>query len=75
MRGCISQATVAKYMRRRRKPPEAAVQGYPRVSLPEGKSADAPDFVAERARIIAAAEPNLGPATERFARLARELGV
>ena len=55
--------------------PEAAVQGYPRISLPEGKSGDAPDLVAERARIIAAAEPIPGPATERFARLARELGV
>jgi predicted amidohydrolase len=55
--------------------PEVAVQGYPRVSLPKGKSADDPDIAAERARIIAAAEPIPGPATERFARLARELSV
>jgi hypothetical protein len=37
--------------------PEVTVQGYPRVSLPKGKSADDPDIAAERARIIAAAEP------------------
>ena len=37
--------------------PEVTVQGYPRVSLPRGKSADDPDIAAERARIIAAAEP------------------
>src|SRR5512135_1388674 len=55
--------------------PEVAVQGYPRVSLPEGKSADAPDIAAERARILAAAEPIPGPAAERFSRLARDLGL
>jgi predicted amidohydrolase len=55
--------------------PESAVQGYPRVSLPEGKSPDDPDIVAERARILAAAEPVPGPAVERFSRLAKELGL
>lgn len=55
--------------------PEASVQGYPRVSLPEGKSVDDPMIVAERARILAAAEPIPGPATARFARLAKELGI
>jgi len=55
--------------------PEVAVQGYPRVDLPEGKSPNAPDLVAERARILAAAESIPGPATERFARLAKELGI
>jgi len=55
--------------------PEVAVQGYPRVRLPEGTSSDDPKIVAERAQILAAAEPIPGPATERFSRLARELGV
>ena len=55
--------------------PEASVQGYPRVSLPEGKSPNAPDIVAQRARILAAAEPIPGPVTGRFARLAKELGI
>jgi N-carbamoylputrescine amidase len=55
--------------------PEVAVQGYPRVKLPAGASLDNPELVAERERILAAAEPIPGPATERFSRLARELGV
>jgi predicted amidohydrolase len=55
--------------------PEVAVQGYPRVSLPEGKSQADPDLVTERARILAAAEPIPGSAVERFSRLARELGL
>ncbi len=55
--------------------PEAAVQGYARVSFPPGAAMDAPKIVAERARILAAAEPIPGPATGRFAQLAKELGV
>jgi predicted amidohydrolase len=55
--------------------PEAAVQGYPRVSLPPGASADDAKIVAERARILSSAEPVPGPATERFARIAREFGI
>ncbi|HTS29968.1 MAG TPA: carbon-nitrogen hydrolase family protein [Bryobacteraceae bacterium] len=52
--------------------PEAAVQGYPRVEFPEGSRMDDAKLVAERARILAGAEQVPGPATERFARLARE---
>ena len=55
--------------------PEAAVQGYPRVSFPAGSRMDDPKLVAERAKILEGAEPIPGPATERFARLARELHV
>lgn len=55
--------------------PESAVQGYPRVSLPEGGSPDAPEIVEERNRILEAAEPLPGPSSERFAKLARELGI
>ena len=55
--------------------PEVAVQGYPRVSLPEGASIDDPERVAMRAKILAAAEPVPGPATDRFARLAQDLSV
>jgi predicted amidohydrolase len=55
--------------------PEVAVQGYPRVSLPFGVSTDDPKIVADRARIFEAAEPVPGPATDRFAQLAKELGV
>jgi len=55
--------------------PEAAVQGYPRVSFPAGSRMDDAKFVAERAKILAGAETVPGPVTERFARLARELGV
>jgi predicted amidohydrolase len=55
--------------------PEAAVQGYARVSFPPGTAMDDPRIVAERAGILAAAEPVPGPATERFAALARELGI
>ena len=55
--------------------PEASVQGYARVDLPPGTSADAPALVAERAKILAAAETIPGPATNRFASLARELGI
>jgi predicted amidohydrolase len=55
--------------------PEAAVQGYPRVDLPPKTSADDPPIAAERAKILAAAETIPGPATERFAALAKELGI
>jgi predicted amidohydrolase len=55
--------------------PEASVQGYPRVSVPAGSRMNDAKFVAQRAKILAAAEPVPGPVTERFARLARELGV
>jgi predicted amidohydrolase len=55
--------------------PEVAVQGYPRVSLPKGKSPEDPEIVAERARILAAAEPIPGPAVTRFSHLSRELGL
>jgi predicted amidohydrolase len=55
--------------------PEAAVQGYARVDLPPGTSADAPPIVAERAKILAAAETIPGPATHRFSALAKELGL
>lgn len=55
--------------------PEVAVQGYPRVSYPEGMSFDDPKLVSERAKILAAAEPIPGPATNHFSALARELGI
>ena len=55
--------------------PEASVQGYVRVELPPGTSADAPQIVAERAKILAAAETIPGPATNRFSTLAKELGI
>ena len=55
--------------------PEVAVQGYPRASLPRGMFPDDPGIGAQRAKILAAAEPIPGPATDRFARLAKELGV
>ena len=55
--------------------PEASVQGYARVDLPPGTDTDAPQIVAERAKILAAAEPIPGPATHRMASLARELGI
>ena len=55
--------------------PEAAVQGYARVDLPPGTSTDAPQIVAERAKILAAAETIPGPATNRFAALAKGLGI
>jgi predicted amidohydrolase len=55
--------------------PEASVQGYARVELPPGTSADAPQIVAERAKILAAAETIPGPATNRFSALAKELGI
>ena len=55
--------------------PEASVQGYPRVSLPPGTSADDPKIVAERRKILAAAETIPGPATQRFSALARKLGI
>jgi predicted amidohydrolase len=55
--------------------PEVAVQGYARVALPAGTSPDDPEIAARRAQIFAAAEPIPGPATDRLARLARELGV
>ena len=41
--------------------PEASVQGYVRVELPPGTSADAPQIVAKRAKILAAAETIPGP--------------
>lgn len=55
--------------------PEAAVQGYARVSYPPGMSFDDPRLVSERTRILAAAEPIPGTSTNHFAALARELGV
>jgi predicted amidohydrolase len=55
--------------------PEAAVQGYARVDLPPGTSADAPQIATERAKILAAAETIPGPSTNRFAALAKELGI
>ena len=55
--------------------PEVAVQGYPRVRFPEGALFDDPKLVAERAKILALAEPIPGPSTERFCQLAKELGV
>jgi predicted amidohydrolase len=55
--------------------PEASVQGYPRVSLPEGKSPGDPKIMAERGRILSSAETIPGPATERLARLAKELSI
>lgn len=55
--------------------PEASVQGYARVDLPPGTSFDAPQIVAERGKILAAAETIPGPVTERFASLARELKI
>ncbi|MFN7994401.1 MAG: carbon-nitrogen hydrolase family protein [Bryobacteraceae bacterium] len=55
--------------------PEAAVQGYPRVSFPAGARMDDSKIVAERVRILAGAEAVPGPVTDRFVRLARELGV
>ena len=55
--------------------PEVAVQGYDRVRLPPGMSFDDAGLVKQRARILAAAEPIPGPSTNRFAALARELGI
>ncbi len=55
--------------------PEAALQGYARVDLPPGTPADAPPIVAERAKILAAAETIPGPATNRISTLAKELGI
>jgi predicted amidohydrolase len=55
--------------------PEVAVQGYPRVRLQPGTSWDDPAIVSMRQKILAAAEPIPGPATDRFSALARELGI
>jgi predicted amidohydrolase len=58
--------------------PEVALQGYARVSeelCAPGVSLDDPKLVAERAKILAAAEPIPSPSTNRFAALARELGI
>jgi predicted amidohydrolase len=55
--------------------PEAAVQGYERVDLPPGTSVDAPEIVAARAKILAAAETIPGPATHKFSALAKELRI
>lgn|GEM_PF-1701971 len=55
--------------------PESAVQGYPRVDLHPGESANAPAIVAARKRILAAAEPIPGPSTRRFSALAQKYGV
>jgi predicted amidohydrolase len=55
--------------------PESSVQGYVRVSFPPGSQMDAPNLVAERAKILAAAETVPGPAIERLAQLARELRI
>ena len=51
------------------------MQAYARVDLPPGTSADAPAIAAERAKILAAAETIPGPATDRFAALAKELSI
>jgi len=58
--------------------PEVALQGYARVSediYSPGVTIDDPKLVAERAKILAAAEPIPGPSSSRFATLANELGV
>jgi predicted amidohydrolase len=55
--------------------PESAVQGYPRVDLRQGESADDPRLELERKRILAAAETIPGPSTRRFSALARQLGI
>lgn len=55
--------------------PEAALQGYARVDLPPGASPDSPQLIAERSKILAAAEPIPGPATQRLSALAKELGI
>ena len=55
--------------------PESAVQGYPRVSLHPGESANAPAIITGRKRILAAAEPIPGPSTRRFSALARKLHI
>jgi predicted amidohydrolase len=55
--------------------PESSVQGYVRADFPPGSRRDAPNLVAERAKILAAAETVPGPATERFAQLAKELRI
>ena len=55
--------------------PEAAVQGYVRVDLPPGTPMDDPKIVGERAKILQAAESVPGPSTDRFARLAKDLGI
>lgn len=55
--------------------PESSVQGYVRVKFPPGSVMNAPNFVTERAKILAMAETVPGPATGRFAKLARELGI
>ena len=55
--------------------PEATVQGYPRVSFPPGSLWNSSNLIAERAKILATAETIPGPATERFAKLARRLGI
>jgi predicted amidohydrolase len=55
--------------------PESAVQGYPRVHLSEGQSLNDGAIIQERAKILASAETIPGPATERFSRLSREVGI
>ena len=55
--------------------PESAVQGYPRVSLHPGESANAPAIITGRKRILAAAEPIPGPSTRSFSALARKLHI
>jgi predicted amidohydrolase len=55
--------------------PEGAVQGYPRVRLQAETRLDDPRIVEMCARILQAAEPIPGPATQRFSALARELQV
>jgi predicted amidohydrolase len=55
--------------------PEASVQGYPRLSFPEGSRMDDPKFAEQRAKILAGAQPVPGAVTDRFAALARELGI
>lgn len=55
--------------------PEVAVQGYPRVRLQPETRLDDPQIVETRRKILEAAEPIPGPATQRFSALARELRV
>ncbi len=55
--------------------PEVAVQGYPRVRLQPDTRLDDLKIVEMRQKILAAAEPIPGPATQRLASLAKELHV
>ncbi|MGH9455434.1 MAG: carbon-nitrogen hydrolase family protein, partial [Terriglobia bacterium] len=55
--------------------PEVAVQGYPRLGFAKGEAFDDSKLAAMREKILAAAEPIPGPATELFSKLAKELSV